>query len=370
MNHKERVLRAINFEEPDRVPIGEFGFHITPYIQLCRYFGIDNPEELYWSGCWRFLKENLRKKALAFREKLGTDLFGVWVNIELFEGSPKPLSDGRLIDVWKVIYKPSPNVTAPQPVEHPLKTPDDLDAYEFPDFSHAAFDFLDKFLKLYKDDYAIYSGFGWTLFERSWYLRGFEQLIIDMYRNPGFVEKLMDKIVDYDVELAKMVVERDIDIFFVGDDFGSQHGLLIPPSLWRKFIKPRMKKILQPARKKGLPILLHSDGDVTSIIDDLIELGVTILNPVQPLIVNPAELREKYGENLSFYGTIDVQKTLPFGSVEDVKKEAMDHIKACGYNGGLIVAPSHTILPGIPIENILAISETAKKYGRYPVIIK
>jgi len=89
---------------------------------------------------------------------------------------------------------------------------------------------------------------------------------------------------------------------------------------------------------------------------------------VQPSIVNPAELREKYRENLSFFGTIDVQKTLPFGSAEDVKKEVMAHIETCGYNGGLIIAPSHTILPGIPVENILAMCETAKKYGRYPII--
>jgi uroporphyrinogen decarboxylase len=143
--------------------------------------------------------------------------------------------------------------------------------------------------------------------------------------------------------------------------------LIISPPLWRRHIKPRMKTIIESAKKKGVYVLYHTDGNCEPIIPDLIEIGVDILNPIQPECMDPAKIKEQYGEKLTLSGTISIQDTLPRGTVEDVRSEVKARIRTCGQGGGLIISPSNQVLLDTKVENFLAIYDAVREFGQYPL---
>jgi len=161
--------------------------------------------------------------------------------------------------------------------------------------------------------------------------------------------------------------EAGVDILRLGDDVGSQKGMLMSPEVWRKWLKPGLKKVIKSARdiNPEIHIFYHSDGYIEPIIPELIEIGVDILNPVQPECMDPAKLKREYGDKLAFWGTVSCQRTMPFGTPEDVINEVKLRIKTVGENGGLLIAPTHILEPDVPWENVLAFFEGVKKYGRY-----
>ena len=184
--------------------------------------------------------------------------------------------------------------------------------------------------------------------------------------NERFVNELLDRLLYWEIEEGKRLVETGVDICAIGDDFGMQTGMIISPYLWKKYFKPRYRKLFRELKKSGdVYIFFHNDGKIEQMIPDLIEIGVDILNPVQPECMDLIKLKKLYGDKLTFHGTISIQKTLPFGTVEEVKSEVITRIKTLGYDGGLILAPKQ-LMHDVPIENILTLYDTAKKYGRYP----
>jgi uroporphyrinogen decarboxylase len=346
------VLCAINLEEPDRVPL-DIELSDEPYQALCRYYNIE---------------DHLVSRLFTYNVKLSRVLN---CDLLVFEAgspigwSPEILPDGTYLDEWGILRKFRMKGTIDWFEKHPIIGEEDLDNYRFPDPSKPGrlMD-LERAIKNHHGEFAIFAGIGFALWERAWTLHGFQQSITDFYQNPDFMEKLLDRIVKFDEELAKIVVEYDIDAFRLGDDYGSQRGLLFSPEIWRHFIKPRLRKITNVALKKGIPVVLHTCGNVSDILVDLNEIGITILNPVQPKAMNPSELKQRYGNLFCFYGTLDLQQTLAFGKPVDVRNEVEERIRTVGVGGGLILAPAHTIPPGVPIENILAISESIRKMGR------
>ena len=156
-----------------------------------------------------------------------------------------------------------------------------------------------------------------------------------------------------------------IDFFLLGDDYGTQKGPILNPAIWKKFIKPRLQKLVSYIRSRGIPVALHSCGNVTPLISDFIEIGISILNPVQPRAMDLKFLKKEFGDKLCFFGTIDTQQTLPHGTPRDVESEVRIRIKEMGYNGGLILAPSQDLLPDVPDDNIFAFVNACKKYGSY-----
>ncbi len=153
----------------------------------------------------------------------------------------------------------------------------------------------------------------------------------------------------------------------LGDDVSAQTGMIMSPATWRRFFKPRLADIIAAARAiaADLPVFYHTDGDCRAIIDELIEIGVTILNPVQPECMDPAEIKRLYGNRLAFWGTIGIQGTLPFGTPADVRREVKRRMESVGRNGGFLIGPSHMIEPEVPWENIVALYEAIDEYGEY-----
>ena len=205
---------------------------------------------------------------------------------------------------------------------------------------------------------------GGSLFETCWYLRGQEQLLIDLYDNPDLATALLDTVNNTMIESAHRLAQAGADILRLGDDVGSQRAMLMSPDTWRRWFKPRLAALIRSAKdaKPDILVFYHSDGYIDPVIPDLIEIGLDILNPVQPECMDPAELKRKYGEHLAFWGAIGTQSTMPFGDPDEVRRVVKERIETVGPEG-LLLAPTHVLEPDVPWENVLAFVEAVEEYG-------
>lgn len=195
--------------------------------------------------------------------------------------------------------------------------------------------------------------FGMCLFERAWSLRGFDEILIDLMDEPVWVEELLDRITDIQVRLAKRFVSLGVDGGYFGDDYGAQRSMLFSPNVWRTLFKPRLARMFAVFLDAGLPVILHSDGDIWDILPDLVEIGLTCLNPVQPEILEHARLYREFGSKLSFYGGISTQSVLPAGTPEQIRAATAACVRDLAPDGtGLILGPSHRMQSDIPVENV------------------
>ena len=205
-----------------------------------------------------------------------------------------------------------------------------------------------------------------SLYETCWYLRGQEQLLIDFFDNPDLATALLDAVNNTMIECARWQAQAGIDILRLGDDVGSQRAMLMSPAMWRRWLKPRLARLIRAAKevKPDLLVFFHSDGNIEPIIEDLIEVGVDILNPVQPECMDPAALKRQYGDQLAFWGTIGTQSTMPHGTPDEVRRVVKERIETVGPEG-LLLAPTHVLEPDVPWENIEAFIEAVEEYGNF-----
>jgi uroporphyrinogen-III decarboxylase len=202
-----------------------------------------------------------------------------------------------------------------------------------------------------------------TIFETAWALRGLEALLMDMLADPDIADAILDIPFRYHLAAAKRLARMGVDMIWTGDDVGSQKAMMISPDTWRRFFKPRMATFISEVKavKPGIKIAYHSDGNIEPIIPELIEIGLDVLNPIQPASMDPATIKRRYGDKLCFWGTIDEQNTLPFGSPEDVRREVRQRIETVGRSGGLIIGPTHHVQLDTPIENFEAMVDEIRK---------
>ena len=209
---------------------------------------------------------------------------------------------------------------------------------------------------------------GWTsVFETGFGLRGRDQFFLDLGYQEEWLPVFLDYLAEATAEDMRVATEAGADLVGIGDDLGSQRGLLIHPAQWRELFKPRLKRIIDAVKtvNRDTAFFLHTDGKVDELIPDFVEIGVDVLNPIQPEVMDPARVKEMYGDELVFFGAISVQHTLPFGTPEDVAAEVKLRMETIGAGGGYIMTPSHMINRDISWENIVAFFEAAKRYGRY-----
>jgi uroporphyrinogen decarboxylase len=245
-------------------------------------------------------------------------------------------------------------------VDYPPLRKASFDGYTFPDPENIpVYKFINENIRNYPDLFHMVS-IGFSLFERGWSLTGMENLMLYLMLEPAFVHDMFAKITEYNIGVIRRSAELGVDCVHVGDDWGTQNGLLVGIDMWREFVKPYFHKTCQAAREAGLLVSLHCCGKVDELIPEMIECGVNVFDPFQPEVMDIWHLREQYRNKIAFWGGLSVQQLMPYGSVEDVKKESKRLLELMAPGGGYIFAPSHSLTGDIPVQNILAFLEMAQ----------
>jgi uroporphyrinogen decarboxylase len=378
---RRRVETTLSHIKPDRVPL-DISITLNAYINLRRYLGL--PEEDNISAD-RFFEVRPQFDLL---EALGIDLTFVRLQGAKNWSPPPPLEDGSVLDAWGIGRKliELPDGSYLNEVSHcPLENlnPDEIniDDYPWPDPDDPGFiDGLEEEAKrLYEEtDLALMGRFGGPVMEMGTYLRGFENWLMDLILYPEFSRDLLNRIADIQIALDEAGIKaagKYLSIFKLsGEDLGTQTSTLFSYQVWEELIYPILARRWQAARRaldkydaSHVKMMLHSDGAFRPFIPDIIAAGVDVLDPIQKVCpgMELEGLKRDFGEQLVFHGSVDTQYYLPRGSVNEVIEETKYCIDTLGNNGGLILGPSHFIQPDVPPENVVAMYETAREYGKY-----
>ena len=277
--------------------------------------------------------------------------------------------NGFIINEWGMRFKTVGiyNEFAGHPLAD-IKDKQEIEKYPFPDpLAEGRFDQAEKTILKYGRQYGIIADLECTLFETAWYLVGLEKFFLDLINDESYVQPLLDKILQINVVTGKKLIALGADMIWAGDDFGGQQGMMMSPALWRRVFKPRIRYLFEEFKsvKPDIKIAWHSCGSIRPIIPDFIEIGLDILNPIQPLAdqMDPVSIKSEFGQDLILFGAVDIQHLLRKGSPAQINDDVQRKIEILGKNGGYIIAPAHNIQADTPLENILAFFETVKNAG-------
>ena len=379
LSHRERFLRCVNHQAPDRVlvELGSArctGIHAIAYQRLKEYLGLGSE--------YQMLEEYgaARRGSLAMidepvRQRFGFDLRGIYLH-QSDETPELDLADGAYRDEWGVVRRINPGSLYHEITHSPLAgdiSRNDLAKFPWPDPHNPA-----RYQHLREDairagangEYPVMLNIGEICVHQSQFCRGFEDWLVDFALHPDLMHDMLERITDIriaELEEALAVVGDIVDLVETSDDVATQQGLMISPKHYREFIKPNHQRFFDAVRAhSSAKIMYHCCGNVTPILGDLVEMGVDVLNPIQVSAqgMDTARLKREYGNHLVFMGGIDTQETLRVGSPETVVQEVKRRIDDLGRGGGYIVCAVHNIQPDVPPENICAMYDTALTYGK------
>ncbi len=357
MKHRDRVQMALHREAPDRCPMQisftpEFANRLRKDMHLKGQV-MHNP---HGGG-------NTYELERALDEDMLLTSVG-WVNGYYQPGYE---SVDAYVDEWGVTWRCVEYTTRfgngryTEPFGHPLAEEAAIGEYRAPDpHRPELYEDAKQVLRNYQSEYWIVGVTPTTIFETAWALRGYERLMMDLATNPDLADRILDLPYQYHLAVAQELVRLGVDMIWLGDDVGSQHSMLMSPAMWRRFFKPRMQQLIGSLKRINplVKVAYHSDGMINPILPDLVEIGLDVLNPIQPEAVDPVELKDRYGDRLCFWGSIDLQHTLPYGTPEEVQAEVVTRLRTLGQGGGLIIGPTHNVQLDTPLENFWAMVNT------------
>jgi uroporphyrinogen decarboxylase len=335
MTKREVVKQVLKGKRPPYVP-WNIGLTQEAREKLRRHFGQSDLEDALQN---HFLR-------------LGSDI-----------GFFSDIGDNCVQDVFGVVWdrnidKDIGNVKGcvlPQPTLRGYSFPDPLDLRFFAN--------IPERIETFGDRFRVFQ-IGFSLWERAWTLRGWNNLMMDFHDHPGFVDDLLNTIADYNITQIRQALKYDIDAVYFGDDWGMQRGLQMGPVMWRKSIYPVLKRMYGVVREAGKAVTIHSCGDVDELFDDLIEIGVNCFNPFQPEVMDVTALMHRYRGRLAFHGGLSTQRTLPYGSTGHVREET-ECLLELGRDGGYIFGSAHDVEGDVPLENMLAFIEIVQQQRGY-----
>ena len=372
MNSRERVETTLNHREPDKVPIDFGGFATTieaeAYEDLKEYLGIQK-DTLVWMRAHVDVDEEILEKFEVDTRYLRPYPVQKWADVK---------KKDTVIDAWGIKWYMPKTSYYFDPVEHPFAnfTLDDLEDYRYPDLWRV--DYEDELARTAErlcketDYYLIADALCVGIFEQAWFLRGLENFLIDLVLNKDFANRVLDIVLEQRKDFyGKLldVVGPYVGMVIVSDDLAGQEGPIIAPELYREMIKPRHKELNTFIKSKAdVKLFHHACGAVRGLINDLIDVGIDILNPVQVSAkdMDTKKLKQDFGEKIVFWGGgCDTQRVLPFGSPQEVHDEVKKRISDLKPGGGFVFAQIHEIQPETPPQNIIAMFEAAKEYRNY-----
>jgi uroporphyrinogen decarboxylase len=359
MTHKERVQTALSRQQPDRCPLQisftpEFAARLRRELKL-EAGGDHNPH----GGGNTYQLERMLEEDLLLTS-VG------WAN-SYYQ------SDQAYVDEWGVGWRlceydtPFGQGKYTEVATHPLADDDAITRYKAPDpHRPELYHDAECLVRNYGRDYFLVGVTVTTIFETAWALRGLERMMMDLVENVELAEAILDIPFQYHLAAAKRLVQIGVDMIWTGDDIGAQSAMVLSPAMWRRIFKPRMARFFAELKRinPNVKIAYHSDGVIQPIIPDLIEIGLDVLNPIQPACIDPAWLKHQYGDKLCFWGSVDEQHTLPFGSPQDVRDEVRLRLDTLGQGGGLIIGPTHHVQLDTPMENFWAMVDSILPPGR------
>ncbi|MEK7270312.1 MAG: uroporphyrinogen decarboxylase family protein [Planctomycetota bacterium] len=332
MTPKERVLAAVRHRQPDQVP-WHVGFTAECLAKMKAFTG--DPQ---------------------FVKKLDNCFAGVDA---VKPGSHREVEPGVFEDEFGVRWDKRMDKDIGVPMNSPV-TPENLEAYPFPDPADPARYESWPGVIARNPHRIVVAGMSFSLYERAWSLAGMETVLMGMVAEPDFIHRLLDRILEYNLAVIERACAFGIDAFRFGDDWGSQTGIIMGAARWREFIKPRVAQMYALAKKHGKLVMIHSCGKVDSLFDALADIGVDVVNPFQPEVMDPFETKKRYGARLTFHGGISTQRTLPAGTVQQVKDEVKRLLDEVGKGGGYIASPAHRTPADAKPENVLAMIEVLR----------
>lgn len=377
---RERVLTSLSHRQPDRLPVD---FVATPevYERLVSELKLStDPEDqsdyydCRWEAILRYFEVDCRV--------LSYDQFVKFPSDQMINGSREEwwttlsrstpnrmwrqvTPDGAYHSVWGHQYRVAEHALGAyeevtNPPLHDAQSVEDLKNHPWPEPSWWDFSPLPGIIEEWDThaEYHIRFRIG-SVFELAWQLRGMEKFLLDLIKNPDIPMYIMDRLTEVHVENTRKVISLvgdRLDMVYIYDDIAGQDNLLLSKQMWSDFIRPHHAQILNVVDKDSIKVMYHTDGAASKLIPDLIELGVDVINPIQTDApgMDPEYLKSEFGNQLCFHGGIDIIKTLPKGTPEDVKREVLDRKHVLGKNGGYIMSSSHHIQADTPTENILA----------------
>jgi uroporphyrinogen decarboxylase len=379
MTSRERVLAALSFQEPDRVPIDLGGTWISTttipfYENLKRHFGVDSPTEL--------MERNMQVCHIdeAILKRLSVDTRFVCYNApEHPSNQSLELGEGHYRDAWGIEWRKPPTsyyydlhkpplageITKQDVLNHPWPEPED------PGFTRGLRERVEAMRA--GTECALVLNLSLWVLQCSQNVRGYEDWYVDLATQPDLLECMADCLTESMLgPLASVTAEIGdlVDVISVSDDIGHQDRLCMSPATYRRVFKPRHARMMEAiTSRSNAPVMWHTCGSVVDVIDDLHEIGVTCLNPVQTTAarMEPRALKAKFGERMAFWGGIDTMNVLNRGSTDDVRREVQETILALAPGGGYMLNPTHNVQPDVPVENLLAMIEAGLEYGMYPL---
>jgi len=359
----------VDLEEPDRVPMMELGIDppIVEQITGERIGGLSiqaaSAEDVdTWEDGFRKVMTTVKAYKM-----LGLDAVAVSDYALCRRGyRSKFLNKDTFIDEWGRVMKSRGDTKTTWWFGGTIRSPEDLTRYEPPDpDAPGRMEILEAVVEEVGKETAVI-GMGHSSFMFSWEIRGgIDKLAIDFYRYPSFAKKLMERVADTCLGWVKMMMDAGVDLLLIGDDYADNHGPLMSPQVFREFELPHLKRVIQEAKRRGIPVIKHSDGNLYPILDDIINTGIAGLHPLEPGAMEIGEVKERYGQKIFVGGNVDCRYVLPYGTAEDVRKDVRRVIDAASPGGGHVLASSNSLHANVKAENVLTMVRENRKYGKY-----